>query len=240
MFNRNVRYAYTLAEVLITLGIIGVIAALTIPILINSIEKQSLVSQYKDTYSLLSNAVQKLKVDYGSIDSVASMSAPDADTNFMEAFKTVLKFAKVCDRGAGAGVCFHAGTTNSKNLHGDAWPYNLDAYSSGILVNGAMISLGGGGTTKNCDFTPTVVTSGPLYQATCLFVNIDVNGFSPPNTLGRDIFMLWIAKEGLYPRGSNGDYNYYESNNFCNPSYTHQWSGQSCGAKVLGENAMNY
>lgn len=50
---------FTLAEVLITLGIIGVVAALTIPSLIGNYKKKVTATKLKQTYSILSNAVSK-------------------------------------------------------------------------------------------------------------------------------------------------------------------------------------
>ncbi|MDR1327072.1 MAG: prepilin-type N-terminal cleavage/methylation domain-containing protein [Heliobacteriaceae bacterium] len=48
--------AFTLAEVLITLGIIGVVAALTIPSLIAKHKEKETVSKLKNIFSTLSNA----------------------------------------------------------------------------------------------------------------------------------------------------------------------------------------
>ena len=55
--------AYTLAEVLITLGIIGVVAALTISVLSHNIQKYVLKNQFKKTYNTLSNAINKVYTD---------------------------------------------------------------------------------------------------------------------------------------------------------------------------------
>ena len=50
--------AFTLAEVLITLGIIGVVAAMTMPTVINSTQKKVLETQYKKAMSVYANALQ--------------------------------------------------------------------------------------------------------------------------------------------------------------------------------------
>ena len=55
--NKLRRCAFTLAEVLITLGIIGVVAALTMPTLIAKHQKQVFVNRVKQTYSIVSNRV---------------------------------------------------------------------------------------------------------------------------------------------------------------------------------------
>ncbi len=59
------RCAFTLAEVLITLGIIGVVAALTMPSLIEKHQKSVTINKLKSTYSILNNAIEHAKADYG-------------------------------------------------------------------------------------------------------------------------------------------------------------------------------
>ena len=57
--------AFTLAEVLITLGIIGVVAAMTMPVLIGNYRKNVVENQLKTVYSLISNAVRMAEIDNG-------------------------------------------------------------------------------------------------------------------------------------------------------------------------------
>ncbi len=59
--------AFTLAEVLITLGIIGIVAAMTMSALINKSQQMILKNQFKKSYSVLSQALLKAQVDYGSV-----------------------------------------------------------------------------------------------------------------------------------------------------------------------------
>ncbi len=58
--------AFTLAEVLITLGIIGIVAALTIPSIVAGVQKEILKNQFKKTYSTFSNAVMRVQSDWGT------------------------------------------------------------------------------------------------------------------------------------------------------------------------------
>ena len=62
---RIYRPAFTLAEVLITLGIIGMVAALTIPALIANYQKTVLKNQFKHAYSLVSQAIRQVEVNNG-------------------------------------------------------------------------------------------------------------------------------------------------------------------------------
>lgn len=58
------RKGFTLAEVLITLSIIGVVAALTIPTISRKFEKQQYISQYKEMYSVVSQASKAIAWGY--------------------------------------------------------------------------------------------------------------------------------------------------------------------------------
>lgn len=60
--------AFTLAEVLITLGIIGVVAAMTIPTLLAKYQEKQTVTKLKQTYSILSQAIRSVQEDVGTPD----------------------------------------------------------------------------------------------------------------------------------------------------------------------------
>lgn len=57
--------AFTLAEMLITLTIVGVVAALTIPALLNYTKEQELKTVWKKTFAIYSSAFQKMASDNG-------------------------------------------------------------------------------------------------------------------------------------------------------------------------------
>lgn len=59
--------AFTLAEILITLGIIGVVAAMTMPVLIENYKKKQTVTQLKKIYSALQQSIQLSQNNYGDI-----------------------------------------------------------------------------------------------------------------------------------------------------------------------------
>ena len=67
MLKNKLHKGFTLAEVLITLGIIGVIAALTIPTLINKTTNKELETAFKKNYSMVQNAYKKAYYDNGNI-----------------------------------------------------------------------------------------------------------------------------------------------------------------------------
>lgn len=56
---------FTLAEVLITLGVIGVVAALTIPVLIENHNKKIVVTRLKKVYTTMNQAIKMAELEYG-------------------------------------------------------------------------------------------------------------------------------------------------------------------------------
>lgn len=64
-FTTNVKQynAFTLAEVLITLGVIGVVASLTLPLVINNTQDKVLETEYAKSKSILANGYKKMMAD---------------------------------------------------------------------------------------------------------------------------------------------------------------------------------
>ena len=63
--NLNKKCAFTLAEVLITLGIIGVVVAMTLPTLIQDYKKTVIESRLAKFYSIMNQAIERAEADYG-------------------------------------------------------------------------------------------------------------------------------------------------------------------------------
>lgn len=70
MLKKHTRFpAFTLAEVLITLGIIGVVAAIILPVIVNKINEKSTITALKKVQSTLSSAYALAVQDNGTVDS---------------------------------------------------------------------------------------------------------------------------------------------------------------------------
>ena len=79
--------AFTLAEVLITIGIIGVVAAMTLPTLIGNYQKKQVISQLKKAFSEYAQAMQMAQVENGTLDTWALMPSSDFNNNQLEQSK---------------------------------------------------------------------------------------------------------------------------------------------------------
>lgn len=102
--NENRKYAFTLAEVLITLGIIGVVAAMTIPMLISKIQKAQIETQIRENYSSIYQTMKMAENDeVGAINSLGvSLSS---NKKWFETFLApYMKFEQVCFQQAVVGI----------------------------------------------------------------------------------------------------------------------------------------
>ncbi len=97
------KLAFTLAEVLITLGIIGVVAAMTIPNLIASNEKRTTLTRLKKTYSELMQVVRLAENEYGSGFSLCDAGTCDWEwvnnkAAFEKYFMPYMKIARIYEK----------------------------------------------------------------------------------------------------------------------------------------------
>ena len=220
------RKGFTLAEILITLTVIGVVAALTIPTLLQKTNDAELKTALKRQYANWQQAFYELSADNAGIEEVFSGDgSPSADANSMNAFLAKLSYIKNCGTGKG---CWY--DTEQKYLGGSFVRYFDTAYNGNfgkaILTDGSMIAI---------NELPGVCNSGVglgdevLNGQGCAVLYIDVNGAKPPNTEGKDFFLFWITKSGIYPSGSHGD------GITCEPDSNTWQTDQGCAAKYLSE-----
>lgn len=181
--------AFTLAEVLITLGIIGVVATMTIPTLMKNIQDTQYKQAWKKEFSVLYNATMRIMNDNGG--TMENICSSVDQVCFRNAYTDkYLKVIKTCDSNASYGNCWDY--TNS-NDHKGTWGGN----SSGAILNdGAFLMFSYSDVTcSNAAFGTNISRCGNIF--------IDTNGFKGPNLIGKDIHCVIIAKNSIIPLGSN-------------------------------------
>lgn len=227
------RLAFTLAEVLITLGIIGVVAAMTIPTLINKTNDLELKSAWKKEYSTFSQAFTQIVNDNGG--SVMGVFATNTGGEALkDAFKSKLLVTKNCigdssqgGTGSGSAIsgCWHP-MSGYKYLNGTVSTDNM-LYPGLILNDGAFVVFASSSST--C--TDATITGADFTR--CGWLTVDVNGFKGPNVTGKDIFGMAITPTELIPNGARGG---YDPTIYCVPGSTDaNNTGRGCPAKYLYE-----
>lgn len=228
---------FTLAEVLITLGIIGVIAALTIPTLINNVGKQETVTKVKQTYSTLTSMFQQMAVDNGTPGSVEDVTAFDGDNsgavwNLLKQYLKIGNLKEYCGQLNFATLSTY-NLLNGNSAGSDAmYVPNNGCSPDGVLPNG--VSIGVADSISDCK-------SGPSGQDRfCASIYIDTNGPKPPNVVGKDEFRFDIFYNGIFPTGTTDRNNFSGWGGTINENCDSTTSGVTCAERLLREGAINY
>ncbi len=196
MLKNRIR-AFTLAEVLITLVIIGVIAAITVPTLHADFLERERRAKVKKTYSVLSQAMIRIRatgadMDFEEIDGDLQ-AIKDWYNLYMAPF---LITQKVCYQTAG---CWNEGDTYW--LDGSVQSWNRKGVGLGNDIITAVLN---DGTFINIDgFSASDMRSIFGIDATGVagfVLYFDINGAKKPNTIGKDIFVTaYSGNTGFVP-----------------------------------------
>lgn len=226
------RLGFTLAEVVIVIGIIGVVAEMTIPTLTSDIKTITTVVALKKAYSTLSQAFTTAVQENGTPDSWGLVAKGDSNgaLNILKNLSPYLQVIKNCGTGKG---CFPTGSYNL--LTGAPW----DDIDGGLDIAKAQLADGSSlyvYSWGNCD---AAMGTSPIFQNVCGSFNIDVNGFKKPNQLGVDIFDFYITKTGIVPIGTQQELGLGSAfENSCKIKTS--GSGRGCTAWVLYNGNMDY
>lgn len=239
------RFGFTLAEVLITLGIIGIVAAITLPVLIASYQKNVYVTSLKKAYTEFNQVLSQLATDNGCPGDLRCAASFAVGVGGLTAGREIASYFNViknCELNSGQGCMPVIGS----GLEGSSWatsPISLDTNTSRykFVTDDGMtfvVNIWGGFYDDSNYVTNNMTqTCGDLY--------LDINGAKKPNLLGRDVFWFWITNgKGplLYPVGGADDHaqGWWKSFSpyYCSSGDPRGWL---CGARIVEEGwEMNY
>lgn len=184
---------FTLAEVLITLGIIGVVAALTIPTLMTAHKKHVTAAKLKRAVSSINQAIKLSESENGEVE---NWDRTLPQNEFIDKyFRPYMKITQVCNPVTDCGYKSDApwtymnGTTNGLYSHpnfGDRTPFlTMDGfmYTYSIFPNDSDLIMSNNNR----------------------IIIVDINGAEKPNQFGKDVFFLYRIEEedSIIPYGAN-------------------------------------
>lgn len=213
------KYSFTLAEVLITLGIIGIVAAMTLPVLIGKYEKSVTVNTLKKTYATLQEVITLSQKDNGDAQNWEIFSYSNSTvipnqniiiSKFVETH--ILPYLKDLKHTDGM-----QGLENRyKSIDGTIPDISGVNFYGITLVNGVKMFF-------------RYNNSGPLF--TNVFIIVDINGTKGPNVYGRDVFCLILepntSKINMFGHSLVGE---SSINQHCSATSS---GSLMCGAKIM-------
>lgn len=207
--------AFTLAEVLVTLGIIGVVAAMTLPVLINQSKGKELQIAFLKAYSTLQNTLQRMSSEEGQIINAANYP----NNTFMSVFKKYLLVAKDC----GSFNCISGDVVSGEahRISKNYFTYNNSTLQINYLDDGQILINDG------------MLIAVENLGSDVLYISVDVNGNKKkPNRWGHDLFTFQVMDDGkLLPMGAEGTT--FSAQTYCSLNSSNKINGIGCTHKAL-------
>ena len=189
---------FTLVEVLITLSIVGIISALTIPSLILNIQKKYWANALSVKISDFENAIKNMMIEENTNDMFDTVFYDFTATS--EAFLEKIKCLESFDKPGGRLQDYYDGKLFKINKE-KAWLVETPA--SYNLKNGGKIYFTVNHDTPYYKHSEEDSLKKGTFRSNPIDIFIDVNGKALPNTLGRDIFCFVVDENGkLHAYGS--------------------------------------
>lgn len=225
-------FGFTLAEVLITLAIIGVIAALTIPTLLQQQQNQRTVSALKKAYSEIAQAYSLAIQENGTPDNWGLSVGID-----QKLLNTIVPYLKITKNCIGVANCAPNIDVRDLSNKQEGNYLNFYNYYPSVMLSDGTVLIGEWVQSTNCS---GVKGTSSTLQHVCADMAIDINGFQKPNQSGIDLFWFWLTKDGIVPMGSQSE-NTVTFDSYCkDKSSTLDENGIGCSAWVLYNENMDY
>ena len=202
------RLGFSLAEVLITLGIIGIVAAMTIPTLLKDYKERVLVNKVKQGHSLLINSLQLYMAKNNCTDILCLFDTNKSSDEVAKELASIMKNAKVCTAAEGSNkFC------KNYSVKSNTPSYKVDGKyeaTEGITSTGRIFLPNGiifriiqrpeciyeiEHIVRDENGVATGETITQQYNR-CAEIYIDVNNIEEPNQLGADVFKYEIPSDG--------------------------------------------
>ncbi len=217
------KQAFTLAEVLVTLGIIGVISAMTLPTLVKNHQRQVYVTQLQKVVNELSQAAERAIQESNAITLTETPYRTSNNRAAQQFLSKYLKVIQTCttDRSPCMASVY-------KQLNGtvfNGWAMNVNATSPCVsLADGAAVCMSGG-------FETDEYSDGEYNWHDYVRIYIDVNGQQGPNILGRDLFYAELYSDGKIAEGYDIDPTWHGNEcGVANATY-----GSGCLSKIMSD-----
>ena len=190
--------AFTLAETLVVMGIIGVVAALTIPNLNQSTGDREKVAKVKKIYSNLEDAFGRATAVYGPVEEWFANLPEGTSSNqrFADRMTEFMKISKNCGTGPG---CFADITYPLLNGNKSDNPNVWKTEPKVLLADGTALDF-----LISKDDCSNNLGSGSLAKS-CGVIYVDIDGPKGANTIAKDYFHFIVTSTGIYPNGAKND-----------------------------------
>jgi len=217
--------AFTLVEVLIVIGVIGIVAALTIPNLLQKYTERQNIIKLQRVYALLQQATRSMVAEHGELHTWADDSRVFFENEFMKRVKVIDKNTTYNE------------IVSSSGLGWDNLIPTLELLDGTVVRIRSRIKNDPAGSYHTCNTSVNHASSGySIHYGSCAYIRVDINGKGKPNKAGQDIFEFRVYTDGVLPKGI--------AKSGSNDSFKECYSGTNdnlnCTAWVIENKNMDY
>ena len=171
--------AFTLSELLLALTIVGVIAVLTVPVIVGNVQKKLFATKLKNTVTMIEQVAQQEMIRHHTRNLM--------NTDFSDPEKLLsdkhFSIAKICPASTASRDCWKTTATGKNKV----------VYRR---INKAVVTINAGYTVILKNGIMLRYTLDNLQGIVGIFY-IDINGNDKPNILGHDTYSFYITNKGF-------------------------------------------
>lgn len=211
------RFGFTLAEVLITIGIIGVVASITIPTLYQNSQYSGYIAHAQKMYASIENATNTYKVENGIVYNADMFNPSETSDVVLNKLLSQMLVSKNCgvavNKGCWGAYARYNNTSYQYSPTDTGAGSNFDkssSYAKALLADGSTIAYHQYSSDSACSYDYIaykkdasgnfIDTDGngtlddadrvPMNTNVCGDIYFDVNGARKPNVMGVDVFVM--------------------------------------------------
>lgn len=216
------KFGFTLGEILIALGVIGVVAGLVLPQLITGQKAAEAKAQFDTAYSLLAKSIADMDADNVSVDPASYNTSQSLYKILKQYHRVTIDCGDYNAASKNDSVCIAQSGANANDSKDNYYIYNKNSNTKAYM--------------SRFDDGAFVINNGMMFAFEnpnngYKWVSIDINGKNKlPNRWGWDLFTFELVKGDILPLGAPGTTAAYSNNprSHCNPDDTGNENGATC------------
>ncbi len=250
MKNFKKRYAFTTAEILISLLLIGILVSFSLPTLILNYKKNTTAVILKDTYRELNTAITNASIEKKC---AGDLVCKDLLTNFGKTLSDQYHLTRYCDKNTSCWndkvyLNIDNNISNAENADVIINYNNIENSQNFIDEKGKIYNIQITNPNCNTDVSEDLsdddkVPKNHKLKKVCGYITVDIDGNKNINTFGIDVFEFILTNQKnnyLYPFGGKYHIEYWKKHNTCQPE-NNFYNGQSCTGRIMDEDwKINY
>jgi prepilin-type N-terminal cleavage/methylation domain-containing protein len=222
---KNKKFGFTLGEILIALSVIGVVATLILPMLINNRKAAEARARFDTAHSIITQAFAQMEVEGVPVLPTSYTASQSLYAAVKPYFKVTIDCGDFTSSVKNDTVCINRSSANGGSNEKD----NYLTYYKDPTISANIARFDDGAFVANNGMLYMFENSGDADGY--IWITVDINGKNKlPNRWGWDVFTFELTKNGILPLGAPETTELYSSNPsaYCDNTSSNSENGATC------------